>query len=435
MENNQDIVKVEESTIDHYTSDASSDWSNNKYAGHKGSGSFFTAYFNVVCVVAGTGTLGLPKALAIGGWLGLLILGLAWGMAIYGGIVLIRCLYYKPGQRLHDYKMVATHALGWPGYLVTAALHILNCFGCPILYLVLAGQNMNEMLAHTNGALSAATWTIIFGCILIVPMVSLKTMKEITIVSALGALCTGIAVFVVAIQAPMDAKANPDPVKYAHDAVIWTGFPSALSTIAFSYGGINTYPHVEHAMAKPWQWNYAVAAGLSTCSILYFLTSVPGYWAYGASTQSPIYASLPEGTGKLVAMIVMTIHVVVAVPIYTTTFSMETQEWLGTDRRFGKFGAWVARSAIRIVIMIIIVVLAVEIPYFGDFMSLIGALTNCGLVFLLPVLCYLRLTGIRNKPFYELAWCCLILLLGVVGMVFGTIDAIKALIADFQAGQ
>lgn len=84
MENNQDIVKVEESTIDHYTSDASSDLSNNKYAGHKGSGSFFTAYFNVVCVVAGTGTLGLPKALAIGGWLGLLILGLAWGMAIYG---------------------------------------------------------------------------------------------------------------------------------------------------------------------------------------------------------------------------------------------------------------------------------------------------------------------------------------------------------------
>jgi amino acid permease len=52
--------------------------------GHKGSGSFFTAYFNVVCVVAGTGTLGLPKALAIGGWLGLLILSLAWGMAIYG---------------------------------------------------------------------------------------------------------------------------------------------------------------------------------------------------------------------------------------------------------------------------------------------------------------------------------------------------------------
>ncbi|KAI8582582.1 hypothetical protein K450DRAFT_227824 [Umbelopsis ramanniana AG] len=432
---NQDIVKVEETTIDHCPSDASSDLEQDKYVGHKGTGSFFTAYFNVVCVVAGTGTLGLPRALALGGWLGLLILGLAWGMAIYGGIVLIRCLYYKPGQRLHDYKQVATHALGWVGYWVTAILHILNVFGCPTLYLVLAGQNMNEMLKYTNGALTSATWTIIFGCVLLIPMVTLKTMKEITIVSALGALCTAIAVFVVAIVAPMDAKAHPDPVKYAHDAVIWTGFPSALSTIAFSYGGINTYPHVEHAMAKPWQWNYAVATGLSTCSVLYFLTAVPGYWAYGIATQSPIYASLPEGTGKLVAMIVMTIHVVVAVPIYTTTFSLETQEWLRTEERFGPFGAWAARAAIRTLIMVIVVILAVYIPYFGDFMSLIGALTNCGLVFLLPVLCYLRLTGWRNKPIYELAWCALIVLLGVVGMIFGTIDAVKALVADFQAGQ
>lgn len=81
---NQDIVKLEETTIDHCPSDASSDVEQDKYVGHKGTGTFFTAYFNVVCVVAGTGTLGLPRALALGGWLGLLILGLAWGMAIYG---------------------------------------------------------------------------------------------------------------------------------------------------------------------------------------------------------------------------------------------------------------------------------------------------------------------------------------------------------------
>lgn len=67
----------------------------------------------------------------------------------FSGIILIRCLYYKPGQRLHDYKQVATHALGWVGYSVTAILHILNVFGCPTLYLVLAGQNMNEMLKYT----------------------------------------------------------------------------------------------------------------------------------------------------------------------------------------------------------------------------------------------------------------------------------------------
>lgn len=33
-------------------------------------GSSFLAYFNVVCVVAGTGALGLPYSLKQGGWIG-----------------------------------------------------------------------------------------------------------------------------------------------------------------------------------------------------------------------------------------------------------------------------------------------------------------------------------------------------------------------------
>lgn len=44
-------------------------------------GSAKTAYYNVVCVIAGTGTLGLPFALRQGGWIGILILFLAWFMS------------------------------------------------------------------------------------------------------------------------------------------------------------------------------------------------------------------------------------------------------------------------------------------------------------------------------------------------------------------
>lgn len=63
-------------------------------------GSSFLAYFNVVCVVAGTGALGLPYALKQGGWIGtftyldldsfilnsftigLFILGISWFFSI-----------------------------------------------------------------------------------------------------------------------------------------------------------------------------------------------------------------------------------------------------------------------------------------------------------------------------------------------------------------
>ncbi|CAO3664604.1 hypothetical protein G6F70_003742 [Rhizopus microsporus] len=421
-------IKIEERAIDTYDEDNQS--TVNEF-GH-GTGNFMTAFFNVTCVVAGTGTLGLPHAFALGGWLGILIMILAYAMSVYSGTVLIRCLYYKPGQRLHDYKAVGTAAFGWYGKTAAAVLHFLNLFGCPALYLVLAASNLNYLLANTSAALTTTKWACIVGAVLLVPSLIAKTLKEVTALSALGAICTMIAVFVVVIEAPMDRHAHPERVVIT-DSVIWTGFPSSLATIAFSYGGINTYPHVEHALKKPHQWKWAIFAGMTACTALYMLTAIPGYWAYGRETVSPVYNSLPNGPGRMTAVIVMTIHVILAIPIYTTSFSLEMEKWGNiTDERVGKFKAWIARAVIRTACMAVLVILAIFVPFFDDFMSLIGALSNCGLVFLLPVLCYLKLTGVRNKPWYELAFCALTLLLGIVGCIFGTIDAIKALVHDFH---
>lgn len=403
--------------------------------GH-GKGSFLTAYFNVVCVVAGTGTLGLPKAFAQGGWLGILILLLAYTMAVYSGIVLIRCLYYKPGERLHGFKQMGTAAFGWVGYTVSSVLHLLNLFGCPALYLVLASNNMVALLKNyaTASLISYKVWTIVWGVFLVIPSLVMKTLREVTWVAATGAICTMIAVFVVVIEGPLTRQSYPESVVVQHDSVIWSGFPVALSTIAFSFGGNNTYPHVEHALEKPHQWKYAVTAGLTTCTALYFLTAIPGYWSFGRETQSPIYNSLATGSiGQVVSMIVMTIHVILAIPIYTTSFSLEFEKFIdATDERLGRVRAWLVRAVIRIATMMILVMLAAFIPFFDDFMGLIGALANCGLVFLLPILCYLKLTGIKNKPIYELAFCGFTLFLGIIGCVFGTIDSITALIRDFK---
>lgn len=122
---------------------------------------------------------------------------------------------------------------------------------------------------------------------------------------------------------------------------------------------------VEHALRKPHQWKYAVTAGLTTCTLLYFMTAVPGYYVYGRDTQSPIYDSLPLGAGRTVATIVMTIHVILAIPIFTTSFSLEFEQFARVDEhRIGKLGAWFARAVIRTITMVILVVLAVFVSTF-----------------------------------------------------------------------
>lgn len=393
-------------------------------------GSSLYAYFNIVCVIAGTGTLGLPYALGLGGWLGVLILFLAWTMSTYTGIILVKCLYADPKRRMSTYKEIATASFGVIGGWLTFFFNAWITLGAPVLYMVLAGGNLQELTAGTAGAIGTVYWTIICCVLMAIPFVLVKNMKEIAIMSAFGALATLVTVLIVLVVSCIHEKDLP-PANTV--PVIWPKFPIALSTISFSFGGNIIYPHVEASMKKPRQWPKVVSAGLATCAAMYFMTAVPGYYIYGDTVESPMYNSLPDGAPKIVAIVLMTVHVLLAAPLLTTSFSLDVEDMLNiTVERFGKIGEFCIRFCLRVFITVVVGVIACTVPHFDALMSLIGSFANCGLILIFPVLFYWRLTGFRNKPIYEHAWCFLIILLGIVGLIFGTIDSIRTLVSYYQ---
>lgn len=177
------------------------------------------------------------------------------------------------------------------------------------------------------------------------------------------------------------------------------------------------YPNIEHSMKNPKQWNKAVYLGLSSCALMYILTAVPGYYIYGTTAQSPIYNNLANRGAQMAAQIIITIHVLLAVPILITSLAIDMEGMFNiTVDRMGKTGEFLARAALRIAIMVAVCIVAIYVPYFGDLLSLIGSFSNCLLIFTFPVICYLKLTGIRNKKFYELAWYALTVLMGIVSI-------------------
>lgn len=350
-------------------------------------------------------------------------------MSIYTGIILIRCLYANGKTRLTTYKEVATSAFGWIGGWLTFFFNAWILLGAPVLYMVLAGTNLNQLCQGTVGEIGHVPWTIISCVIVAIPFILVKTMKEVAWMSAFGAAATAIVVLIVLICSAID---KPNQYNVQHSAVIWDMFPIALSTISFSFGGNVVYPHVEASMKTPRDWPKVVAAGLSTCAGLYFITAISGYLIYGDNVKSPIYNSIPAGVAQIIAIVIITIHVLLAAPILTTSFSLDIEEMLDiTVDRYGKVKEFIYRAIIRVATMVVIGVIACTVPHFGELMSLIGSFANCALIFIFPVIFYLKLTGVRNKPIYELAWCALVVLLGIVGLIFGTIEAIKELIVAY----
>ncbi|KAI8975790.1 transmembrane amino acid transporter protein-domain-containing protein [Mycotypha africana] len=379
-------------------------------------GSSFLAYFNVVCVVAGTGALSLPYALKQGGW-------------IDSGIVLIRSLYYNGRTRLSSYQEVAEAAFGKIGGWISFFFTAVTLIGVPVLYILLAGQNIHSLCMGTAGELTFALWVIICTVVVAIPFIFFKSMKEVGFLSAFGMLCTVIVVLIVLVMAVKD---KPNQINVHHDNVIWDQFPIALSSIVFSFGGNPVYAHVEAGMRHPQNWNKVILAGLSTCSAIYFLTAIPGYYVYGNQAQSPIYNSIPEGGAKIASEIIITLHVLMAVPILLTSFALDLEKMFGISSfNHSRPVEFLLRFTLRMALMVIICVLAIFVPFFGDFMSLLGAFSNCALILIFPVLFYLKLTGIRNKHWAELFLCFFVVLLGIVGLIFGTKSAIEALISDF----
>jgi amino acid permease len=186
-------------------------------------------------------------------------------------------------------------------------------------------------------------------------------------------------------------------------------------------------------MKTPSQWPQTVAAGLSTCAILYFITAVSGYAVYGTNVTSPIYNSIPAGIPQTIAIVIITLHVLMAAPILLTSFSLDIEEMLNVSvERFGKYKEFFIRATLRIAILVVVGVISCSVPHFGELMSLIGAFANCTLIFIFPIAFYFKLTGFKNKKKLEIAWCFLTVLLGVVGLIFGTIEAVKELITAFS---
>lgn len=403
-------------------------------------GSSFGAYFNIVCAIAGTGTLGLPGAMAKGGWITLLFFGLVASVSIFTGRLLVECLYYKPDQRLEELPDIGEAAFGKFGRYFTKVFHYSISLSSACIYILLIGLNIFEVLEKYNNGntyLSKEMWIFFSGVAVLVPFALLKTLKEVAWLAAFGAVSTLVVVFCVAIQGGIDYS-NLDLSQLSSvetKLAIPGGIPGALATIAFSYGGNVVYPHVEASMKHPQSWNRVLVSAILSITGMYVIVSACGYRFYGASVQSPVLDSLSVGGGSLVAYIFITLHVLLAAPIYMCSFALEQERWLKIDRNYlSAPKELVYRVALRTFIAASMTAIAVVVPHFSQLMALVGAVSNCTIVFLIPVAFHFKLFGWRNRSIFCYAMSIFVVCLGVFGLILGTRSAITDLVDVIKTG-
>lgn len=341
----------------------------------------------------------------------------------------MKCLYYGGVKRLSSYQEVGRHAFGSAGLIIVWFFYSTTVIGVAVMFLILAGMGLKTVITVD---ISIKAWIWICAAITAIPFVLMKTLKEVAITSALGALAT-IVLVVIAVRGTILDLHNPIYADVNHSVVIFSLLPTALASISMCSGSNDIYIHVEESMRYPKSWNRVVAAALGTCSILYLATGVSGYMAYGDRAESPLLNNLPKDIFTKIGTVVIIIHVLFTVPNPLTSFALEIERLIDlTVDCHGSVMERVYRTIFRIAVIGACGCIACTVPYFGDFLSLLGGLSNCTLVFGLPVLCYIKLFGWRYLRWSGLTWCILIVIIGVVSAIIGSIDAIKVLREDFE---
>ncbi|KAG2226911.1 hypothetical protein INT45_010190 [Circinella minor] len=409
---------------------------------HAGSGIY--AYWNIICCICGVGMLGLPQSLTKGGWGAVVLLIISWLMTLYCSLILIRSLYLpkpddqKTSTRLVSMPAVAKDAFGTVGYWITFAFQTTITFGLATLHFILAGANMNKLCEGTVAEIGQVPWTVVVCILVAFPFIFLKSMKDTgwTSISGSVAILTTAVICVVVAGIDKETRSKQpesQQINAVHQNVIWQSFPAALSNISVSFSGNVTFPTIEASMKKPHQWGRVATTSLTTCVFFYIMVAVGGYYVYGESVQNPIYYSLPQGIPLIVCNCLITIAVTASIYVYLLSLTLECEEMMGiTVERRGRVKEFVLRAVLRSFIVFLSGVVGCTVPYFDLLMSLLGAFACSTTIFIIPVVCYWRLSGFRSKPIYELAWGILIIIFGSFGLIFGTWFAMEDLIRAYQ---
>lgn len=253
-------------------------------------------------------------------------------------------------------------------------------------------------------------------------------------------MSTVCVMLVVSVVSASDYQARD--IDAHHDLAIPENIPIAFSTFSFSFCGNVIFPHLEGAMGDPVRWPKVLLVATFAISTMYTIVGFLCYFVYGDTVQNPVYDSIPKGSGQNIAMIVATIHVLLAAPMYLYVFTTSVETYLGIHRtqqqkkdksKFHYLRTYprMSRILLRALQICICAAVAMVTPYFSDLMTLIGTIAAESLTFILPCIFWIKLSW-KDGQTWELLVCAFVAILGTFCAVFGTADAVKTFSQDIR---
>ncbi|PIN04716.1 Amino acid transporter [Handroanthus impetiginosus] len=375
-----------------------------------GTTSFFKTCFNCLNALSGAGIMSISYALSCGGWLSLILLFIIASITFYTGLLTKRCMEVDPNIR--SYPDIGDKAFGTKGRILVLIFMNLELYLIATGFLILAGDNLHKLMPFLETKVhgipvGGRRSLVVLIALVIMPTVWIDKMTTLSYVSATGVLAS------LVILGSILLTGISDGIGFHQKGVLlnWSGLPTAFSLYTLCYCAHAVFPTLCTSMRDQRQFSSVLLA----CFL---------YVMFGSEIQSHITLNLP--TNNLSSKVAVYTCLIIPIAKYALMLKpvIETIECYfqssGGKRFYSLF--------LRTMLVIISIVVAVTIPFFGYLMSLVGAFLSVTSSILLPCFCYLKISGAYRKLDFELASIDLIVLTGLIVFVIGTYTSLLDII-------
>eukprot|EP00897_Mesotaenium_endlicherianum_P010485 jgi/Mesen1/9465/ME000627S08839 len=379
---------------------------------------------NIIVSIVGSGVLGLPYTFMRSGWLfSLVALTVVAMISYYGMILLVKCrkrvVQEVGGPSIKTYGDLGQHVYGSLGRLAVDVMILCSQGGFCVAYLIFIGTNVSSVI---GGGLKQKAL-----CIMIVaPMqMLLSWMNSLTRLAPLSIFADVVNLVAYAIIIGDDFST----FKGYADAHLFTGVSNMtliLGVAVYAYEGVGVTLSLERNMKDPAKFAPILGLALSTITVVYGLFGTFGYFGFGTATEEIITLNLPvHWTTDFVKLGISTAlfftFPVMMHPVYEVyERRIAATEWFETKvaphRRYCRG----LINLLRSLVVLLVVYIAIAVPSFAVFISLVGS-SFCSLLgFVFPALFHLHILGGNNLSWPELAADYFLMIFGVCFGVWGT---------------
>lgn len=376
----------------------------------KGVGSWFSAGYHMGTTIAvPAAILPLPYAFSQLSWGPAIIALLLGTCTTYYSSWLLAGLFNWNGQTYYRYRDLVKSVFGRRGFYAATFFQQIASLGNNLAIAIVAGQSMKALYITYNpdgDAFKLPYCIIVFGFFQFI-MSQLPDLHSLRFINALSNVCTLVfSTIAIGMSIHNGHQLDRSTINYEVPGSLTTkimGVFLALGSIAFAFGD-TILPEIQATVKEPAILNMRKGITMAYCLIssTYFTVAISGYWAFGQTVLPYLLNNLTTPTWPVtIANIAAIIQITGCYQVYCRP-TYEYFEMKFCDVRQSRLSKrnLFARFCITLVYNVIITFLAALIPFFGDFVALVGAIGFIPMDFLLPIIMWLKV----RRPHRWWAW-------------------------------